>query len=294
MMKVAISGASGFVGTALTNRLRESGHEVIAIGRNPSRAEDIRWDIPAGHIESDKLEDVDAIVNMSGASIANWPWTESAKRAIRHSRVDGTRLLATTINALDRKPRVFVSTSAVGFYGSQGAQKLGEDAGQGQGFLADVCQGWESASHDAEGVRVVNPRFGLVLGASGGMLPLIAKPFRFGVGGKIGSGDQYMAWIALDDLIALLAKTIEDDSLEGPVNAVAPVPITNQEFTSAMGKAVHRPTMIPLPTRVASAIGGEMARELLLVSQRVVPERARQAGFVWQYPTIESCLEAYL
>lgn len=295
-MDVAISGSHGLVGSALIERLEGAGHTVHRMVRGAADGSnaptDIAYDPTSGTIDPAAFDEIDAVVNLAGVSIAGGLWTEKRKRAIRDSRIDVTRLIAHALCDAAPRPRTLVSTSAVGYYGDRGDQVLTEESAPGSGFLADVCQAWEATSREAEtcGVRVVNPRFGVVLSGKGGMLPLIAKPFKLALGGPIGSDEQYFAWIALDDLVEILILALEQEEVRGPVNAVTPETTTNRMFTKAIGKAVHRPTVIPLPKAVLTTVAGDLARDLLLPSQRVEPVVLESQGFTFQYPTVDAAV----
>jgi hypothetical protein len=238
-----------------------------------------------------ELEDFDAVVHLAGESIAS-RWTEKRKERILRSRVDGTRLLAESLARLKQAPRVLVSASAIGYYGDRGSETVSETSPPGSGFLAEVCQAWESATQRAteSGIRVVNVRTGVVLSTRGGALKKMLLPFRLGIGGKVGSGEQYMSWISLADQIRTLIHAIRTDSLRGPVNAVAPAPVTNAVFTKALGRALHRPTVLPMPAFAARLVFGEMADALLLASMRVIPRRLLASGFFFKDREIEPTL----
>jgi uncharacterized protein (TIGR01777 family) len=293
--RIAITGASGFVGSRLVKRLEAQGDDVYRLVRRvPASAHEIHWNPATGAIDANGLEGMDAVVNLAGVSIARGLWTAKRKKAIRDSRVDGTALLARTLASLETPPSVLVSTSAVGYYGDSGDRVLTETSQAGTDFLADVCVEWESAAKPAAiaGIRVVHPRFGLVLGRDAGILPIMSLPFKMGVGGKIGDGRQYMSWIWIDDLVKILVSSIENPTLVGAVNAVAPEPVTSAEFTKAMGRALKRPTFMTVPAFAAKAVGGEMVQQLILVSQRAIPERLQRTGFAFSYPTIDGALAA--
>jgi uncharacterized protein (TIGR01777 family) len=292
-LRVAITGASGLIGTQLGHFLRSGGHEVYSLVRHKTSApNDIHWNPATGEIEAAKLEGMDAVVHLAGVSIAGGRWTASRKRAILESRVQGTSLLATTLAGLNRPPGVLVSTSAIGFYGNSPGVLLTEDAPAGEGFLAGVCEDWETATLPASGagIRVVIPRFGVVLSGSGGILPLIARAFRFGAGGPLGSGKQSMSWIALDDLLGVLLEAIRNPQLSGPVNAVAPDPVTNREFTATLARVLRRPAFFRVPASVLHLAAGELADELLLVDQAVEPSRLRDAHFRFGFNSLEDAL----
>ena len=293
--RIAITGASGLVGSRLVERLEGLGDEVYRLVRSgPTSGRDIHWNPSGGVIDKSALEGMDAVVHLAGASIAGGLWTEKRKRLIRSSRVDGTALLSQALATLEHPPKVLVSTSAVGYYGDGGQQVLSETSDPGDDFLAEVCRAWERAARPASeaGIRVVHPRLGLVLDGDGGILPLMSIPFKMGVGGEIGGGEQYMSWIMLDDLVEVLVEAVDNEALSGPVNAVAQSPVTNREFTRAMGRALKRPTFMKVPAFAARAVGGELVEQLILVSQRVVPAELQGAGFTFRYPTIDVALEA--
>ncbi len=294
-LRVVVTGASGLVGSRLVKRLESRGDTVYRLVRSEPKAEtEIHWSPSGGTIDRAALEGMDAVVHLAGASIAGGLWTDKRKRLIRSSRVEGTALLSQALASLETPPKVLVSTSAVGYYGDAGDAVLTESSPSGDDFLAEVVRAWEAAAQPAAkaGIRVVHPRFGLVLDGEGGILPLMSIPFKLGAGGKIGGGDQYMSWIMLDDLIDVLLESIDNEALSGPINAVAPNPVTNAEFTKAMGRALHRPTFMAVPGFAAKAVGGELVESLILVSQRVVPEVLGDTGFRYRYPTIDTALQA--
>ena len=294
-LQIVVGGASGLVGGRLIPHLRSKGHSVrTLVRRQPRSSDEIQWDPARGELDARAFEGVDAVINLGGVSIAGGRWTPARKEAIRSSRVAATSLLARTIAALDRKPETFVSMSAVGLYGDSGELPLTEGAPSGAGFLADVCREWEAAAAPAQeaGVRVVHPRLGVVMAGEGGMLPLVARVFKLGIGGPLGKGTQYFPWIALDDLVAMLETALVDTRLSGPVNAVAPEETTNAMFTKALAQAVHRPAFFRAPASVVKLAGGELAETLILASQRVIPDRLGQIGFSFKYPTIDRALSA--
>jgi hypothetical protein len=307
-VKVLISGASGLIGTALIAQLEREGHRVVRLVRPLSRSHpggapstsrndsEATWDPDSGSIDASRLQNTDAVVNLAGASIARWPWTSAHKRRVLESRVRSTSLLARTVAALPRKPRVFVSASGVGYYGDRGDEVLRETSAGGRGFLAEVCRAWESAAAPASdaGIRLATLRVGMVLSNTGGALPVMARPFRLGLGGVLGNGRQYMSWIAIEDLVRAIAHAIDHEDLSGPVNAVSPAPVTNAEFTVALGRVLHRPTPFPVPAFALRALLGEMADELLLSSQRVEPARLQASGFSYRHPNLEEALRAVL
>lgn len=292
-LRVAVTGASGLVGRRLVSFLEGGGHEVLKIvRRTPRNAGELYWNPTTSEIDAAGLEGLDAVVHLAGVSIAGGRWTRSRKTAILSSRIDGTHLLARTLADLEHPPRVFVSTSAVGYYGDAGEMQLTEEAPAGEGFLANVCRSWEQASRPAAiaGIRVINPRFGLVLAGDGGMLPLIAKAFQAGVGGPLGSGDQYMSWIAIDDLVGVLFEAITNDALSGPVNAVSPQSVTSREFAQTLGSVLNRPSFFRAPATAMRLVAGELADELILASQRVIPARLMTEGFDYQFRGLEDAL----
>ncbi len=290
-MRVLVTGASGLIGTAVSAALGREGHEAVAlVRRRPAGTSEVQWN-PAA-VDPTPFEGADAVVHLAGENIAGGRWTAERKQKILESRVDGTRNLAQSIAAAVKKPRVLVSASAIGFYGDRGDEVLTETSASGTGFLAEVGRAWESATEAASraGVRVVNPRIGVVLDAKGGALPKMALPFKFGVGGRVGSGRQWISWITLDDLARLLIHVMVNESLRGPVNAVAPQPVTNAEFSRTLAHVLHRPALFPAPAFAMRLAMGEMADELLLASQRVEPKVAMESGFRFQYPQLETAL----
>jgi uncharacterized protein len=296
-MKILVTGASGLVGQALVRSLESKGHGVLRLVRKaPAGGGEVRWDPSAGTIDAAALEGIDAAVHLAGENLAEGRWTEEKKRRIRESRVEGTRLISETLAALARKPEVLVSASAVGFYGSRGDEVLTERSAAGDDFLAGVCREWEEATAAAEGagLRVVHLRFGVILSGEGGALKKMLTPFRMGVGGKLGDGRQYVSWVTLDDAVAAIEHALSVESLSGPVNVVAPRPVTNEEFTKAMGGALSRPTFFPVPAFAARLAFGEMADATLLSSQRAEPARLTESGFVFKYPEIEGALRHVL
>lgn len=294
-MKVALSGASGLIGSALLPALEGSGHEVIRLVRRKSEgSNEIAWSPEDGSIDVDGLQGVDAVVNLSGATIGR-RWTEQRKAEILESRVSSTSLLARTIAELEPRPSVLVCAGGVGIYGDRDDEILTEESTIGSGFLADVGAAWEAAAEPARaaGIRVVNFRQGIALSRDGGALERLLTPFKLGVGGRVGSGKQWWSWVSLDDLVAAYRFALESD-LAGPVNLAAPNPAVNAQFVKALGRALHRPTVFPLPTFAVKAAFGEMGEHVLLESQRVLPARLLDAGFVFDYPDLESALERAL
>jgi uncharacterized protein (TIGR01777 family) len=295
-MNVLITGASGLVGTALSSSLSQQGHVCHALRRQSGAPDPLTWDPAGGALNLGADCQVDAVIHLAGESIASGRWTAPKKARIMDSRVQGTRLLAAGLAALEHKPEVLISASAIGFYGDRDDETLDESSSPGQGFLADVCQAWEKQTGPAEdaGIRVVHARLGVVLSKQGGALASMMAPFRLGMGGRIGSGRQYMSWVALEDVVTILQFMISDPSLSGPVNLVAPHPVTNREFTKALGRVLCRPTLVPMPARAARLILGEMAEELLLASTRVAPQKLMEAGYEFQYTDVASALDAII
>jgi uncharacterized protein (TIGR01777 family) len=296
-MRVFVTGASGFIGSALMGALREAGHEAVALVRRAPRqgAAEIPWD-PAGAIDGAKFSGADAVVHLAGESVASGRWNGQRKARILNSRVQGTQTIAASIARANPRPRVLVSASANGIYGDTGDKIVTEAEPPGSTFLAEVGQQWEQATRAAgdAGIRTVMLRIGLVLSGQGGALPRMLPPFRIGVGGRLGDGRQWMAWITLDDLIALFLHALTRESMRGPVNAVAPNPVTNAEFTRALGSVLHRPTPFPVPAFAVRAAFGQMGQELLLASNRAVPQAALAGGFQFRYPEIKGALQHVL
>jgi len=321
-MRLAVSGSSGLVGSALMVALASAGHQVARLVRpgsragsappprpaleggnatvpllaGPPRLPDVAWDAAVGFIEAEKLAGLDAIVHLAGENIAAGRWNRRRKEAIRKSRVDGTQLLSRALAGLQRRPRVLVSASAIGYYGDRGDEVLRETSPRGQGFLPAVCVAWESATEPCEkaGVRVVHTRFGIILSRRGGALAQMLLPFRLGLGGRVGSGAQYMSWIAIDDAVRVILHALTAGELRGAVNAVAPQSVTNLEFTRALGRVLRRPTPAPLPAFAARLMFGELADALLLSSARVEPAALRASGFGFRFPDLEPALRHVL
>ena len=290
-MRVLVTGASGLIGTALVQSLRRDGHEAIAlVRRSPPGAGEVQWN-PL-FADAQPFEGADAVVHLAGESIAGGRWTAERKKKIVESRLVGTQNLAESIAKVTRRPAVLVSASAIGYYGDRGDEVLTESSSSGSGFLAQVARGWEAATEPAAraGVRVVSPRIGVVLAGQGGALPKMALPFRFGLGGRVGSGKQWMSWITLDDLVRLLVYAVTNELIRGPINAVSPQSVTNAEFTRTLARVLHRPAIFPAPAFAVRLVLGEMADELLLASQRVEPKVAMESGFRFQYPQLETAL----
>lgn len=296
-MNILVSGASGLVGSALLPFLTASGHSVTRLARSaPSSAPSVAWDPEAGVRDVAALEGFDAVVHLAGESIASGRWTAAKKARIRDSRVQGTRLLCEALAQLSRPPRLLACASAIGFYGSRGDETLTEDSAAGTGFLADVCRDWEQATQPAraKGIRVVNLRSGVILSSQGGALAKMLLPFKMGVGGIVGPGTQYMSWIDVDDMVGAIVHVLDNDSLSGPVNFVAPQPVTNHEFTKTLGRVLYRPTFLPMPAFAARLAFGEMADELLLASTRVIPKKLQEGGYAFRYANLDGSLRHWL
>ncbi len=296
-MRVAVTGASGLIGRALVEQLRARGDEPVLLVRRPPRgAEERQWDPMADRLDPAVLDEVDAIVHLAGAGIGDQRWTASRRREIRDSRVRGTALLAASIAAAERPPATFVSGSAIGIYGDCGDLELDETSPPGTGFLAGVCVDWERATEPAAaaGARVVLARTGVVLGAGGGALARQLPLFRAGLGGPLGSGRQWVSWIALADEVGALCHMLDSD-LTGPVNVTAPSPVTNAELTRVLASLVHRPALLRAPRMALDlTLGRELVQEVLLASQRVLPRRLLESGFTFRYPDLAGALAAVI
>lgn len=295
-MRVAVTGSHGLIGSAVAASLRARGDQVVVLVRRDARTpEEIAWDPAGGRIDAARLEGVDAAIHLAGATLAS-RWTPEQKAAIQTTRRQGTELLARALAGLRRRPRVLVSASAVGYYGNRGDEVLTEASGPGTGFLAEVCREWEAAADPARraGVRVVHPRFGVVLAGGGGILAKIAPIFKLGAGGPLGHGRQYLPWVAIDDAAGALLLALDRDDLDGPVNVVSPRAVTNREFTSVLAHVLGRPAVIPVPAAALRAMFGEMADEALLAGQRVDPARLRGAGYAFRFAELEPALRHVL
>ena len=296
--KIAVTGASGLVGSALVSELRRKGIDVVRLVRRaPASKDEVRWDPDAGTIDVAGLGGITGSIHLAGDNIASGRWTDAKKASIRNSRVRGTEVLAHALAQLSPKPRVFVSASAIGYYGARGDQAVDESAAQGSGFLASVCGEWEAAADEARaaGIRVVHPRIGVVLASEGGALAKMKLPFLFGVGGRIGDGAQYMSWIALEDLVSALIFALGREDLEGPVNFVSPTPVTNADFSATLGRVLHRPALLPVPKfALRLGVGSEMADEMLIGGVRVIPASLHAHGFRWEHASLEPALRSLL
>ena len=297
-MKILVSGSTGFIGSALVPFLTSDGHSVVQLLRKPVATVNptLTWDPAAGRLDAAAFEGFDAVVHLAGESIASGRWTAAKKERIRSSRVDATRLLCNALARLGRPPKALICASAIGYYGDRGDEVLREESAPGRDFLAGVCRDWEAACEPAarKGIRVVNLRFGVVLGRGGGALARMLPPFRLGLGGRIGSGRQYMSWIALDDAVGAVQHALATGALRGPANAVAPRAVTNQEFTRTLGRTLGRPTLFPMPAFAARLAFGEMADALLLGSARVEPARLLASGYRFRHGDLEGSLRHLL
>lgn len=286
------------MGTALAESLRLGGHTVARLVRagGAMGAGDVRWDPASGEIDATAMEEADAVVNLSGASIGEGRWTPARKKILRSSRVDATRVLVDGLAKLRARPRALVCASAVGYYGDRGEEILTEASAPGNDFLAQLARDWESEALRAEalGMRTVRLRFGVVLAARGGALPQMMLPFRFGAGGRLGTGQQWMSWVALEDAVGILRFALENETLGGAVNAVAPGAVRNAEFTRILARVMHRPAIFPAPAFALRLAIGEMADALLLGSTRVAPQKLSTAGFFFRYGEVEAALRATL
>ena len=296
-MRILMSGASGFIGSALRSALQQVGHEVSALTRSaPAGSSAVQWDPATGELDPAALEGFDAVVHLAGEGIGDRRWNEAHKRRVRDSRIQGTTLLSRTLATLDGPPRVLLSASAIGYYGDRGDEALTENAPAGGGFLAGVVQAWEESTAPASdaGIRVLTTRSGLVLDGGGGVLKRQLIPFRLGVGGRLGAGRQYWSWITLEDEVRAMQHLLEAD-VSGAVNLTAPRPVTNAEFSAVLGRVLSRPAFLSVPPIALEVIlGKEMATEMLFFSQRVVPSKLEGSGFSFRHPELEPALRAVL
>lgn len=297
-MKILISGSHGLIGSALIKLLTTEGHEVVRLVRHQPTlgSPEVEWHPDKGLINSEHLEGLDAVVHLAGESIASGRWTTEKKRAILESRVKGTGLLAGSLAKLSRPPAVFLSASGIGYYGNRGDELLNENSTLGSDFLSHVCFEWEKATTPAseKGIRTVLTRFGIILDANGGALAKMLTPFRMGIGGRVGDGKQWMSWMALDDVVGAIRFLLYDNFVNGPVNFVAPHPVTNAEFTKTLGRVLSRPTLFPIPAFAVRLAFGELADAALLSGQRVEPTVLRARGFAFGLPRLEFALRKIL
>jgi len=296
-MKVLVTGATGLVGSELVPFLKKQGHDVYRLTRSkPHEAHDIAWDPSRNQLPKGRIDGTEVVVHLAGENIAGKRWNPKVKEQLRRSRIEGTRLLCETMTQLETLPKTLICASAIGFYGDRGSDWLNETSAAGSGFLADLCRDWEAACEPAraKGIRVVNLRIGVVLSAKGGGLGKMLTPFRLGLGGVVGSGNQYWSWISVDDVVGVIDYCINQEKMSGPVNTTAPCPVTNYDFTKTLGTLLGRPTMIAMPELAARLVLGEMANELLLASARVMPNRLSESGYRFLYPTLEPALKHLL
>ena len=296
-MKVLVTGATGLVGSELVPFLTKQGHDVYRLTRGKAHeAHDIVWDPSRNQFPKGRIEGTDVVIHLAGENIAGKRWNSAVKSELRRSRVEGTKLLCETITQLETLPKTLICASAIGFYGDRGSEMLNETSAGGTGFLADVCREWEAASEPAraKGIRVVNLRTGVVLSTKGGALAKMLPPFKMGVGGVVGSGNQYWSWITIDDLVGVINHCVTHEKLSGPVNATSPCPVTNYDFTKTLGTVLGRPTIFPMPAFAARIALGEMANDLLLASAKVLPNRLSESGYQFLYPSLEPALRHLL
>lgn len=293
-VNILVSGSTGLVGSALVARLERDGHRVTRLVRSGQTG--VRWDPAAGKIDEAGLEGLDAVVHLAGENVAARRWTDTQKSKIRGSRVNGTRTLCEALARLKNPPKTLLSASAVGIYGDRGDEILRDESKPGTGFLADVCRDWETATRAAaqKGIRVANLRIGIVLSLDGGALARMIPPFKMGLGGRLGSGKQYMSWITLDDTVHAIVHALNTPALSGPVNLVSPNAVTNLEFTKTLARALSRPAFFPMPAFAARLAFGELADALLLAGARATPTRLDSSGFAFQYPILENAIRHLL
>jgi len=293
-MNILVSGSHGLIGSSLIPYLRNLGHNVVRLQREKGLEDQssILWDPIGKTIDKEPLNDIDAVIHLAGENVGSGKWNSSKRAAIRESRIEGTQFLCQTVASLASPPQTFISASAVGYYGNRGDTLLRENSLPGDGFLSGVCQDWEAASNILKGssTRLVNARIGVVMSLDGGALQKMVTPFKLGIGGRLGSGTQYISWISIDDVVQALFHLLVHTELEGAVNLVAPNSITNLELTKALGAALNRPTVIPMPEVAVRGIFGQMGEELLLFSTRVEPKKLSDTGFNFQHPSIEDAL----
>ena len=305
-MHVAITGASGLLGGALSRALRDDGHRVTGVTRSEPGPDEIRWSPAQQRLDPADLRGVDAVVNLAGEKIGftSWTpraiidarWTPKTRREILSSRVQGTTLLAETIAAMDDGPRVMVSVSAIGYYGDRGDETLTEASRPGDLFLSDVCRAWEASADAARaaGLRVVHPRIGIVQTPRDGALQRSLPLFRLGLGGPFGSGSQWWSWVMLDDVVGILKHAVTNDGVSGPINVTAPTPVTNRDWTRTLGRVLGRPAVLPVPRFGPKLVLGEMVDELVYVSARVLPDATLASGYTFQFPDLEAGLRSVL
>ncbi|MBI1870818.1 MAG: TIGR01777 family protein [Chlamydiae bacterium] len=296
-MTILISGSTGFIGSALTHHLRSLGHFLLRLVRSTSSSSsEIYWDPEKKILDVSRLEGIEVVIHLAGENVATGRWTKDKKRKILESRVKGTTFLCDSLAQLSKRPKALVSASAIGYYGERGEEFLTEESPPGRGFLAEVCQAWEAATEGAKrvGIRVVHVRIGMVLSPKGGALQKMLFPFKLGLGGKIGTGNQFVSWITLDDLLNIFLHCISRNELQGAVNGVTPNPVTQSQFANSLGKVLKRPAVFPMPAFVARLLLGELADTLLLASTRVKPLRLLETNFKFHFPELEEALRHLL
>jgi len=295
-MKILISGSSGLIGSTAATALKSDGHNVVHLVRpgKPPNPGDVQWDPMRATVDVAALEGVEVVIHLSGAGIADARWTEERKQLLRSSRIDTTRVLVDSLLRLKQKPRLLIVASAIGYYGNRGDEILTESSTTGTDFLALVCRDWEAEASRAaaRGIRTVMLRTGVVLSGKGGALPKMLTPFKLGVGGRLGSGQQWMSWIAIEDVVGIIRNAIANEQVSGPVNVVAPNPVRNEEFTRLLAAMLHRPAIFPAPAFMLRLAMGEMADAVLLGSDRVKPERMLAAGYKFRFEILEPALRA--
>lgn len=298
-MRILITGSTGFVGSSLVFHLKDKWHQVWRLVRPKSPLREnarIEWDPVQGLLNKATVEGFDAVINLAGENIASGRWTQVKKARIRESRILTTRFFCETLAQLAQPPKVLINASAVGYYGNRDDEILTEESSPGSDFLAQVCQEWETATLPAKrkGIRVINLRFGMILGASGGTLAKMFPAFKLGLGGRLGSGTQFMSWVALDEVLSVIDHILGNENLQGPVNVVSPNPMTNIQFTKTLGRVLNRPTILSVPAFALKVLFGEMAEALLLSSARAAPKKLLEAGYQFQYPLLEDALRHIL
>lgn len=296
-MKLLISGSHGFIGSAVHKALAQQGHSLLRLIRltQIAKSDEVFWNLPDSYIDHSKLSNLDAVIHLAGENLFG-RWNEKKKQAIRDSRVKGTSFLARTLAAMTQKPKVLICASAIGYYGDRDEHECIETAEAGSGFLSDVCKAWEEATKPASeaGIRVVNLRFGVVLGKEGGSLAKMMPAFKMGMGGPLGDGQQWISWVSIEDAVRAVEFALNDENLSGPVNVVSPHPVRNKEFAHAIGHALHRPEVVPVPKRMLKFMFGEMAEETLLASTKVLPHKLQMEEFHFTHPDLHMALEAIL
>ncbi len=293
-MRILVSGSRGLIGSELIPALESAGHTVVRLVRGNAKAGEVGW-LPSGHIATAALEGVDAVIHLAGETIQG-RWTAEKKHAIRESRIEGTRNLVAALSKMGRPPQVFISASAIGYYGDRGTEILTEESPGGIDFLAQVVRDWEAAAEAASqaGIRTVETRLGVVLSPKGGALAKMLTPFRLGAGGRVGSGRQVWSWIAIEDVIGAVLHILSTSVLRGPVNVVAPHPVSNAEFTRTLARVLHRPALFPMPAIAVRTVFGEMGSALLLSSQRAIPAKLEATGYRFKFPDLKRALEHLL